>query len=50
MLYKSYVELTNLAIDPHGTYNSFESDVNSAISDFLNAYEKMDGQIPEKKM
>lgn len=48
-LYDSYGALTDLAIEPSGSYTSFTDAVNSAINDFSSAYKKLESQIPAKK-
>lgn len=47
-LHEAYKTLTDLAISPSGTYNSFSSKKSDVVSDFMSAYEKLDNQIPEK--
>lgn len=47
-LYEAYKILTDLAVDPSGSYNSVSEDKSDAVSDFLSAYEKLDNQIPEE--
>ncbi len=48
VLYEAYKTLTDLAINPTGSYNSVSTDKNDTVSDFLSAYDKLDNQIPEK--
>ena len=48
VLYEAYKTLTDLAINPTGSYNSVSTDENDTVSDFLSAYDKLDNQIPEK--
>ena len=48
-LYDSYGALTDLAIEPTGSYTSFTDAVNSAVNDFSSAYKKLESQIPAKK-
>lgn len=48
-LYDAYGILTDLAINPSGSYNSFIESANTAVSDFKTAYKKLDSQIPDKK-
>ena len=47
-LYESYKILTDLAINPSGSYRDFGTKKSDAVSDFMSAYEKLDNQIPEK--
>lgn len=39
--YDAYIELTNLATNPSGSYNSFSSSFNAADTAVYNAYQKM---------
>ena len=48
-LYEAYGTLTDLALDPTGSYNSFTETTRNAASEFVTAYKKLDSQIPEKK-
>ena len=48
-LYSIYRSLTNLAINPSGSYNSFTESKNEKIDDFLDTFNKLEVQIPEKK-
>ena len=47
-LYEAYKILTDLAINPSGSYRDFGTKKSDAVSDFMSAYEKLDNQIPEK--
>ncbi|MEG2235893.1 MAG: zinc ribbon domain-containing protein [Clostridia bacterium] len=47
-LNSAYNVLTDLAIDPTGSYTSFSSSKNDAISNFTSCYDKLETQIPEK--
>lgn len=47
-LYEAYKKLTDLAINPSGSYKEFGDNKSNAVSDFMSAYEKLDNQIPEK--
>lgn len=47
-LYEAYKVLTDLAVNPSGSYRDFGTNKNEAISDFMAAYEKLDNQIPDK--
>ena len=47
-LYTAYKGLTDLAINPSGNYNSFTESKSSKVSDFMDAYDKLNNQIPEK--
>ncbi len=47
-LYEAYKILTDLAINPSGSYRDFGTNKSDAVSDFMSAYEKLDNQIPEK--
>lgn len=46
--YEAYKILTDLAINPSGSYRDFGTKKSNAVSDFMSAYEKLDNQIPEK--
>jgi len=47
-LYASYKGLTDLAINPSGNYNSFSESKSKKVSDFMEAFEKLSAQIPDK--
>lgn len=47
-LYRAYKILTDLAINPSGSYEEFGTKKGDAVSDFMSSYEKLDNQIPEK--
>lgn len=47
-LYTEYKGFTDLAIDPSGSYTSFTETIRSRSQDFMDAYEKLENQIPEK--
>ncbi len=47
-LYEAYKILTDLAINPSGSFRDFGEKKNEAVSDFMSAYEKLDNQMPEK--
>lgn len=47
-LYDAYVVLTGLAVNPTGSLTTFNSSVNSAVSDFSTAYKKLESQIPNQ--
>lgn len=46
-LYTAYKGLTNLAINPTGSYNTFTSSKNEKIENFMEAFDKLGSQIPE---
>jgi len=48
-LYTVYKSLTDLAINPSGSYNSFTENKSEKIDDFMELYQKLGTQIPEKK-
>jgi uncharacterized membrane protein YvbJ len=47
-LYTAYKGLTDLAINPSGSLTSFNETKSTKVSDFMDAYEKLSNQIPEK--
>lgn len=47
-LYEAYKKLTDLAINPSGSYRDFGENKDNVISDFMAAYEKLDNQLPDK--
>lgn len=47
-LYEAYKILTDLAINPSGSYSDFGDNKNDAVSDFMASFEKLDNQMPEK--
>lgn len=47
-LYEAYKVLTDLAIDPSGSYSDLDENKSYAESEFMFAYEKLDSQISEK--
>lgn len=47
-LYEAYKKLTDLAINPSGSYKDFGGNKSDAVKDFMASYEKLDNQIPEK--
>lgn len=47
-LYEAYKKLTDLAINPSGSYKDFAENKSDAVEDFMASYEKLDIQIPEK--
>ncbi|MEY8329744.1 zinc ribbon domain-containing protein [Lachnospiraceae bacterium 48-33] len=47
-LYESYKKLTDLAINPSGSYRDFGQNKSNAVSDFMATFEKLDNQIPDK--
>lgn len=47
-LYEAYKILTDLAINPSGSYRDFGTKKSDVVSDFMSAYEKLDNQIPDK--
>lgn len=47
-LYEAYKILTDLAVNPSGSYNGFNTKKSDAVTDFLSAYEKLDNQIPDR--
>ncbi len=47
-LYTSYKGLTDLAISPSGNFNSFSESKSKKVSDFMEAFEKLTAQIPDK--
>ncbi|MHA1280773.1 MAG: zinc-ribbon domain-containing protein [Candidatus Helarchaeota archaeon] len=47
-LYTAYKGLTDLAINPSGSLTSFSETKNDRIQDFMDAFEKLENQIPEK--
>ncbi|MEG1092665.1 MAG: zinc ribbon domain-containing protein [Acinetobacter sp.] len=48
-LHSAYKLLTDMAISPSGNLNGFSEKKSDAVSDFMEAYEKLDNQIPESK-
>lgn len=48
-LYESYLDITDLALNPTGSYSSFTKTSNDSISDFASLYKKMGTQMPDKK-
>lgn len=48
-LHSAYKTLTDLAISPSGNLTGFSDKKSSAVSDVMDAYEKLDNQIPERK-
>jgi hypothetical protein len=48
-LYTAYKGLTDLAIDPNGSLNSFTGEKNEKVDSFLQFYNKLEAQIPNKK-
>ncbi len=48
-LYSAYQGLTDLAINPTGSLQSFGESKNSKIDRFLELFKKLESQIPEKK-
>lgn len=48
-LYIEYKGITDLAINPTGSYNTFASGKNEKISAFLEIYAKLEAQIPDKE-
>lgn len=49
-MYTAFMSLTNLAINPSGSLQTFNQDRNSKINTFLDLYNKLDTQIPEQYM
>lgn len=47
-LYSAYKGLTDLAVDPSGSLTSFLDSKSTKIDAFMEAYEKLSNQIPEK--
>jgi hypothetical protein len=47
-LYTAYQGFTNLAINPSGSYKSYSESMTSKDSDFMDAYGKLNSQIPDK--
>ncbi|MCI8563722.1 MAG: hypothetical protein HFH69_09400 [Lachnospiraceae bacterium] len=47
-LYEAYNILTDLGINPSGSYTDFGTKKSDAVSDFMSSYEKLDNQIPKK--
>jgi len=47
-LYTAYKGLTDLAVSPSGSLKSFGETKNLKVREFLDAYEKLTNQIPEK--
>lgn len=47
-LYEAYKKLTDLAINPTGSYAGFGEEKRDVVSDFMAAYEKLDNQIPDE--
>lgn len=45
--YHNYIELTNLCLNPSGSYNTYSSKFNDADTNTLNSYEKMKSYINE---
>lgn len=48
-LYPVYKSLTDLAINPSGSLETFSQNKSQKISKFLELYQKLETQIPEKK-
>ncbi len=48
-LYSAYQSLTNLAINPSGSLQSFADNKGQKIDKFLELYQKLGAQIPDKK-
>jgi hypothetical protein len=46
-LYATYKGITDLAINPKGSLQSFSEDKNDKISKFMELYDKLKTQIPE---
>ena len=47
-LYSAYQGVTDLAINPTGSYSSYADDKKNKINDFMSAYDKLGTQIPDK--
>lgn len=47
-LYSAYLKYTNLAINPTGSLSTFNQTRNKISQDFLDAYNRLDSQIPDK--
>lgn len=47
-LYSAYLGITELAINPTGSFNSFSELKNKRVDAFIEAYNKLDMQIPER--
>ncbi len=47
-LYTAYKGLTDLAISPTGSLTSFSESRNTKISNFMDLFDKLDNQIPDK--
>ena len=48
-LYSTYLSLTNLAINPSGSLQTFSESKNLKVDDFMDLYNKLEMQIPAKK-
>lgn len=48
-LYDCYLRITNMAINPSGSYNSFTSEFNSVDNDFMTNYNKLKSKLPDKR-
>lgn len=48
-LHSAYKSLTDLAISPSGNLTGFSEKKSSSVADFMDAYEKLDNQIPERE-
>ena len=44
-----YNKLTNMAVNPTGSYQKFGDRINDVVPAFTSAFDKLDTQIPEKK-
>lgn len=44
-----YNKLTNMAVNPTGSYQKFGDTINDVVPAFTSAFDKLDTQIPEKK-
>jgi hypothetical protein len=48
-LYTAYQSLINLALNPSGSLQTFSENKNQKIDNFIELYQKLDTQIPEKR-
>lgn len=48
-LYTAYQSLTDLAINPSGSLQSFSAEKNERVDEFLELYKRLDTQIPDKQ-
>jgi hypothetical protein len=47
-LYTAYSSLTDMAVNPSGSLTSFTADKSTKVNAFMDAYKKLETQIPDK--